>query len=217
MRELSEPRRALLELVKRAEVVTVDEAVAATGGSKNAVRAHLLKLEEDGLLERVSVDAGQRGRPPLAYRVAARAKDAFPTDDANILTGLLGFLEARGERDLVDGFFASMWKVREAEYEVALAKQRGAPEEVETRLTALSRVLERHHFMPRVEVDADAVRVSECNCPFPASVRATRAPCRLEAELLGRVVGAPPDRVRYARSVSTPCVFEWDRARRGAR
>lgn len=208
---LSKPRRALLDLIKRSGVTTIDEAVRAVSSSKNTVRSHLLKLEELGLVERVQVEGQHRGRPPLAYRVCERAQDAFPTDDGEVLTGLISHLCAHGHKDLVDGFFESMWQARQDEYARGLAGQLGDPERLSTRLRVLKEVLELHHFMPEVQWQGDRLSVKECNCPFPAAVRASRAPCRLEAQFLGHVVGRPPDHVRYSDATSSPCAFVWQR------
>jgi predicted ArsR family transcriptional regulator len=64
--------------------------------------------------------------------------------------------------------------------------------------------------MPKRQRDGARLRILECNCPFPSAVRATREPCRLEAEFLAEIVGARPSRVEIARSEAERCCFEWD-------
>lgn len=204
----SAPRRALLELVKRGGAVTLDQAVEALELSKTAVRGHLLRLEELGLIERIAVSADGPGRPPLAYRISDQGQSLFPTSDSAVLTALLGFLVESGAEALLETFFAGLWAVRREEYELELA--RGDGEALPDRLRALNAVLERSHFMPHISVGSGhGVTVRECHCPFPAAVRATRLPCRMEARFLADVVGAEAQSVRYAAPGEPTCVYQF--------
>ncbi len=204
----SAPRRTLLEFVKRRGAVTLDEAVAALGLSKTAVRGHLLRLEELGLLERIAASTDRPGRPPLAYRVSAQGERLFPSSDSAALTALLVFLAESGAGALLETFFAGLWAARRAEYQAELA--RGDGDALPDRLRALSAVLERGHFMPRVSHDGGCgVTVRECHCPLPAAVRATRLPCEMEARFLAGVIGAEPQSVRYASPEAPGCVYRF--------
>jgi len=213
MRRLAEPRQALLTHIKREGQVTVDQAVAHLGASKNTVRMHLLELERRGLLERVEAEAQGRGRPPLTFRLSPSAGARFPKSDGQVLTQLLTYLEARGAEDLVIGFFEQMWQERRADYEIELEARGQDAGALEARLDALIAVLEAHHFMPRSELEGGRLRIHECNCPFPAAVRATRVPCQLEARFLEEVIGYAPSRVHIATSEAERCRFEWDDVR----
>ena len=209
-------RRHLLDEIKLAGVATVDELVLQLGLSKTAVRAHLLPMEAEGLLERVTSDSGRPGRPPLAFRITAKANGLYPTLESELLSELLGFLNADGKSDLIELFFERLWQKRYDEFAAELASQSAA--EPVDKLAALQRVLERNHFMPKIEIirlprsrnrgeERTCVRVSECHCPLAAAVNATTLPCRMEARFLASVIGVKPSSVRTAPDHLGHCVF----------
>lgn len=204
----SAPRQALLELVKRSGTFTLDQAVAAMDLSKTAVRGHLLRLEELGLVERISVPTDGPGRPPLAYQVSAQGQQLFPTSDSAVLTALLEFMVQSGAEALLQTFFANLWMARLDEYRAELVGSKG--DALPERIRALSAVLERAHFMPRIShTTGCGVTIRECHCPFPAAVRATRLPCQMEARFLTEVIGAEPHSIRYATPENPGCVYQF--------
>lgn len=217
MSVLAPQRAQLLDAIKRGGTVSVDALVGQGDLSKTAVRAHLVTLEELGFIERAEVAGARVGRPPLAFRVTERARPLFPSIDAGLLTKLLRLLGERGHQDVINAFFEDIWAERRREYARELAARFGADPTLSERLEVLEAVLNRGHFMPRIEIcDADeagrrrCVVITECNCPFDAAVRATRVPCVLEQELLSKVVGGPPTAAKLATSVSSQCVFTFD-------
>jgi predicted ArsR family transcriptional regulator len=75
-RLLASTRGRILDLL-RAETRTVNELAAALQLSDNAVRAHLLSLERDGLVQQRGSRPGRR-RPHAAYGLRAEAEHIFP-------------------------------------------------------------------------------------------------------------------------------------------
>lgn len=216
----SEARYQILELLKRKGVMTVDQFAKEFELSRTAMRAHLLRLEEQHLIERAAPEADGPGRPPLAFRVTDRGGAVLPSDDTAVLTRLLAFLEREGSAELVRSFFSELWDERLNEYAQQLGGDDAEEFTLDRRLAALERVLELHNFMPLLEVtsspDGERVQVlvQECNCPLPAAVRATHIPCQLESAFLGEVLGTGPVRVVIASSARQPCRFEFELAAR---
>ena len=215
--QVSGSRRQLLDRIRRMGTRTVDQLVADVGLAKNTVRTHLLKMEQLGLIERISVGTRQPGRPPLAYRVGPAGIDTFPRSEGELLTALIAFLQENGAQDLLEAFFQRVWDARRGELEGALATIRGRG--LKARLRALHEVLDRNHFMPVIEISSSSssgrrgdrkLTIRECNCPDSSAVRATRLPCELEAQFLGHVVGTPPTSVRVRTTDAEPCIFEWE-------
>ncbi|WP_230467377.1 helix-turn-helix transcriptional regulator [Lujinxingia vulgaris] len=211
---LSDSRRVILGVLRRQRVCTIDALVEATELSKTAVRAHLVRLERDGAVERADVGHEGPGRPPAAFSLTEQGAELFPSSDAAMLSGLVRYLDGQGAGELVDGYFADVW----AERAVDVLKELGASDfrasTLAERLRALEAVLTRTDFMPRIERGEDqdgekVVRVCECNCPLPAAARASRAPCRLEVQFLSEVIGARPSSVRICTERREPCVFEF--------
>lgn len=223
---LTPPRRELVRLIKRRGAITIDEACDALEQSKTATRAHLLHLEERGIIKRGKPATEGRGRPPLTFRLTGAGQSLFPRDDAEVLTDLLRFLEEQGQRALLREFFEKLWAERREEFARELAAQPGDPGELSTRLAALDVVLRRSHFMPSFErVTArdsarelsagdeisprDALRLRECNCPFPAVVRATRIPCALEVAFIAEVFQQKPSEVRFMHQGHDACIYDF--------
>src|SRR5215472_196220 len=70
---------------------TVEELAEALNLTDNAVRAHLIALERDGLVQQ----RGQRrssSKPASTYDLAQAAEDLFPKAYAQVLDQLLGVL-----------------------------------------------------------------------------------------------------------------------------
>jgi len=223
MHWMSKQHQVILELIKRNGTLSIDDLVAELNLSKNATRSHLLNLEKLGLLERVESAKPQRGRPKLSYRISAKGQVLFPTSDREILTSLLQFLIDKGQTDLVEAFFREMWERRHLDYQQELLAQKGESTDLQTRLQALQAVLEKGHFMPEVQAETQStessedttdpktfqVTIKECNCPFPAAVRATRVPCRLEGDFLAQVIGTSPDSIQYSSKEQGYCLYQF--------
>src|SRR5947207_9703432 len=75
-RLLASTRGKILVLL-RAENRTVNELAAALNLTDNAVRAHLVKLERDGLVQQRGMRRGTR-KPHVTYALSAEAESIFP-------------------------------------------------------------------------------------------------------------------------------------------
>jgi predicted ArsR family transcriptional regulator len=212
---VSDIKLDILRALKRRGTMTVDELVEHFELSKTAIRAHLLRLEDDEMIERHQVPSNGPGRPPLAYRVTECGAEVFGSADSAVLTRLLDYLEREEAMHLVQGFFEELWSDRLAEYRHMLNAEENGSASLQDRLEVLEELLSTHDFMPVVDTrtgedGAARVTVRECNCPFPAAVRATRSPCRLEAKFLAEVLGAQIQRTSFASKRSETCLFEFE-------
>lgn len=210
----SDTKRDILAALKRHGTMTVDELVEHFELSKTAMRAHLLRLEDDDMIERHEIESHGPGRPPLAYRVSERGGEAFGSADSAVLTRLLEYLGREGAMDFVQGFFEELWSERLAEFQERLNAGDRGPSCMEVRLEVLEALLSHHEFMPVIETrpaegSAESITVRECNCPFPAAVRATRIPCQLETKFLAEALGAKNRRATFASKRNETCHFDF--------
>src|SRR5699024_5642758 len=148
---------------------------AALSLSKSTVRAHLLRLEENALIQRHFIPNEGPGRPALAFELSAEGHAHFPNDDGSVLTDLLNFLKQNSEESLIRQYFTSMWTQRERELET-IAGDALENLTLEQRKHATLELLQRHGFMPELipddeSEDGNHFVVRECHCPFPAAVR----------------------------------------------
>ena len=86
-RILESTRGRILDLLRTKEQ-TVNELAAALDLTDNAVRAHLLSLERDGLIHRAGTQPGFR-KPHVTYALTAESEQIFPKAYGPLLDLLL--------------------------------------------------------------------------------------------------------------------------------
>ncbi len=213
--DLGESRRAILVELRRADVMTVDALVEVIGLSKTATRAHLIRMERDGVVARAAVEAEGRGRPPLAFTLTDQGASMLPSTDEALLSRLLLFLDENGGGELVRTFFEELWSERRRGLLSTLGTDTLEGTSLDARLAAVEASLVADHFMPMIERKscsdgAEVVTVRECNCPFPAAARVSRIPCQLEIDFLSEVLGGKPKALSIASSRKGTCTFEFE-------
>jgi predicted ArsR family transcriptional regulator len=80
---------------------------------------------------------------------------------------------------------------------------------LEERLEVVEGFLAEQGFVPEVGVEESLMTIRECNCPFSEAVRATRLPCRLEAQFLEQALQRDLTRVGYMPDGHPACVYEF--------
>lgn len=201
----SDTRRELLQIIKRRGSLSVDEAMNALGMARTTVREHLLQLKGKGLLDR-TVERKGRGRPSHRYEMTRRAKVLFPSRDGELMGKLIEFLRDEGAQEFVEIFFESYWRERTAAVKQKL--EQVAPDDLMGQLEVLREILEEDGFMPSISHDGERLTIRECNCPFPESVKKTRAPCRLEKAFFEAIFENELDRVSYIPDGHAACTYE---------
>src|SRR4030095_9393459 len=86
--------RGRIVTLLRGSTRTVNELAAELGLTDNAVRAHLLSLERDGLIRQSGVQRGTR-KPHFAYELTGEAENLFPKAYDGILNQLIAVLKGR--------------------------------------------------------------------------------------------------------------------------
>jgi predicted ArsR family transcriptional regulator len=160
---LSQPTRARLfallsELRRPAGTVELAEHLEL---HPNGVRAHLERLEQQGLVERARVRQ-RRGRPPDAWTIAPQAQ---PGGKAPHAYQDLGRWLARALRNRRGGLRGVEETGREIGRELAPEGRKRDPDALETALSALG-------FQPTIKAgEGDRVTICLGNCPYRDAVR----------------------------------------------
>lgn len=201
---LSTSRMQIVELINRQGPADVTEIARSLDLAKTTVRQHLSHLEERHLVASQSISEGP-GRPRLRYQLTETGHKLFPSQDGPLFGTLIEFLLREGYPGVVDDFFRQMWKQRREELAREMEKREAV--ELPERLEVLEEFLERQGFSPSVEIDAAGVTIRECNCPFSEGVRATRLPCRLEAQFLSQALQREGQRVQYIPDGKPSCNY----------
>jgi len=204
---IKDTKEILLELIKRAGELTLNEAIEQTDLARTTLKEHLIHLERDGYVSRTYVRHG-RGRPRLAFRLTEQGKAEFPSQDDRLLLELLQFMKDKEQQAHLQEFFKRFWnkRLKEARHRM----NQLSDQSLENRLHTLKIMLEEEGFMPNVHVEADKLVIRECNCPFPQTVKETRLPCKLEAQFLASLLGAKLDRVSYIPDGNIACTYQLD-------
>ncbi len=204
---LSPSRMDLVQFVKRRGQVTVEDAMHGLGLAETTIRQHFDRLEEKGLLGHESVARGP-GRPTSVYHLTEAGRRLYPSQDGQLLGEMVEFLMREGYPGLIDQFYHETWSQRRERLNALIDEAQA--DTLEERVAVIAEFLEAEGFFPEVEHDGERVTIRECNCPFAEGVRATRLPCRLEAQLLEQVLGRELSRVGYMPDGQSACVYEFD-------
>ena len=181
---------------------TVNELTADLALTNNAVRAHLLSLERDGLVKQSGTQRGHR-KPHFAYQLTTDGDHLFPKAYDALINQLISVLKDR----------LSPKALREVLREVgrSLATQQCSNKKpsLEGRVQDTLKVLETLGGAACLEKADHKLVISSRSCPLGAAVAEHPEVCQLAEALVAEIVGAPAketcDRNGFPR-----CRFEID-------
>lgn len=193
--ELATARARVLTTVARREDIgyptTISDLAADLGGHPNTTRAHVGELVAQGLLERVPVSDGSRGRPAHEHRLTDRGRlvleavgVAEPVTTDELVTAMAEHLSTTPDAESHARAIGRLWatQLRRAAPGVAV------PADPADRVTALLRTA---GFSPRPEPSGD---VALRTCPVLASARAHPGiVCTMHEEMLRAALEDPGD------------------------
>ena len=190
--------RVVLEL--RAGPKTVNELAAKLGLTDNAIRANLLSLERDRLVEQSGSVKGFR-KPHFAYALTDEARHLFPKSYDSLLNVLLTELKTRlNPSALVDS-------LRSVGRRLGRREETTSDDAVMSRFDEAVNKLEALGGAPRVVVQDDRVVIKSESCPFAESVGEHPEVCQVAEAMIEELVGAPV-RETCDRTGSPKCCFE---------
>lgn len=182
-RFLESTRGRIVQLLRRSRQ-TVDEMAVELGLTANAVRAHLVSLERDGL---VRADGTRRpsgpGKPALLYEIAPKAEARFSSAYAPVLAATLRELAER----LTPAELRSVMAATGARLGAELPRSGG---DLEVRARHAAAILESLGGSLDVEAAGGGYRLRGHGCPLSEGVSANPALCVAVERLLGDVTGA---------------------------
>ena len=185
----------------RGDASTVNELAGALGLTDNAVRAHLLSLERDGLVLQSGTQRGSR-KPHFAYELTPDAERLFPKAYDVLLNRLISVLKGQLPPDAVAELLRAVGRSL-AETQVA-----GQPgDDLERRLASAVQVLEAIGGSARVVSEDDHLFIRSSSCPLAAAVAEHPEVCRLAEALVAEIVGVTVHE-RCDREQSPQCRFE---------
>jgi predicted ArsR family transcriptional regulator len=183
-RILNSTRGQILQLLRKGEQ-TVNDLAAALQLTDNAVRAHLLSLERDGLVHQSGTQPGVR-KPHATYALTADAEQIFPKAYGPLVDLILTvFSRKLSASELAAG-------MREVGRKVAnehLAEVKGKTRQ--QRINAALRILSDLGGAARFEKSEGKHLIRGHGCPLAAATGHHPEACLIAESLLSQVIGAP--------------------------
>jgi predicted ArsR family transcriptional regulator len=184
----------------RGSAKTVNELAAELALTDNAVRAHLLSLERDGLIKQQGVQRGTR-KPHFTYELTSEADSLFPKAYDALLNQLITALKGRLTPAALDQV------LREVGRSLAANANSDRKDDLETRVGNALTALEAIGGAARSEKEGDKLVIRSGSCPLATAVAQHPEVCRLTEALLSEIIGQTV-RERCDRTGPPRCAFE---------
>lgn len=180
---------------------TVTELAEKLGLTDNAVRAHLLSLERDGLVRQSGVQRGAR-KPHYAYELTAEAERLFPKAYDALLNQLITTLKGRLPASAIEDVLREVGRSLAGRH-----ASDGSSGDLEERLRNALEVLKAIGGTPSVEREDGKLIIRSGGCPLAAAVVEHPEVCELAEALVAEIVGLPV-RESCNRGETPKCRFE---------
>jgi predicted ArsR family transcriptional regulator len=194
-----ESSRGKIVLELRSGAKTVNELAAALGLTDNAIRASLLTLERDRLVEQSGSVKGFR-KPHYAYRLTSEARKLFPRSYDSLFNVLVTELKQRLSPASV------IAALRSAGQRIG-GQQDLAGRSLDERIDQTVAKLEELGGAPRVIRDGERVVIKSESCPFAESVSEHPEVCQVAEAMLEEMLAEPVTEV-CERNGTQKCCFE---------
>jgi DeoR family transcriptional regulator, suf operon transcriptional repressor len=199
-------RGRIVALLRRAEL-TVEEMAESLELTDNAVRAHLVTLERDGLVRQEGVRRGGPGKPAYTYRIAPGAEQIFSRAYVPILAELLRVLAERLPPAELEDAMRQVGRRLAAHQQIPTGPLRTR---VEVACALLSELGGSTEVVPDGDGDGaggDAFTIRGRGCPLTTAVHAHPGVCRAVETLIAEVTGAEVTE-QCERGERANCCFE---------
>jgi predicted ArsR family transcriptional regulator len=179
---------------------TVEDLATKLRLTDNAVRAHLVTLERDGLVRQSGLRRGAR-KPHFTYVLTDEADRLFPKAYDALLNQLIAVLKTRLSPAEIEDV------LREVGRGIAATMPNGHNGSLHGRVQKAVKVLEAIGGSAGVEQHDDRIVIRGNGCPLAAAVNVHPEVCRLAETLIGEIVKAPVVE-RCDRDARPQCRFE---------
>lgn len=189
---MHETRQHILELLQQHQQGTAQELADWLDVKLPSLRYHLLALEEECLIERVSLPlSGSTGRPPVVYALTPDGIKALPHCTPWLVKELLGQLQLRTSPAQLEEVFRDMGQHLAQEFGAEPLERLPFPE----RLDMASQVLSHRGYGASIQTLMDGehsqVLLQTRVCPYGELPLKHEGLCKLDQELVSELVGQP--------------------------
>jgi predicted ArsR family transcriptional regulator len=178
--------RGRIVLLLRRQRATVTELAERLELTDNAVRAHLLALERDGLVRQSGIRRGRR-KPHYAYELTPEAERLFPKAYDELLNELLSKLKGRISAEALGEALSEVGRSLAARWTREDSSSEGAS--IEERARRVLEMIELLGGVAELRAEADGWVIDSRICPFAAVVSQHPEVCRVVASLVAEAIG----------------------------
>ena len=185
----------------RGKNVTVSDLAKEVDLTNNAVRAHLLSLERDGLVRHSGFQAGHR-KPHFTYSLTPEADNLFPKSYDSLLNVLISVLKKKFSPVELNKTFQDVGHLLTEDQ-----KTNGKNESLENRAKRGLEALKTLGGTARIKKTNGSFVIKSENCPLSNVVAEHPEACRIAETFLADVTGADV-RENCEKTKSPRCRFE---------
>lgn len=195
-----ESTRGQIVALMRGSARTVNEIADALTLTDNAIRAHLLSLERDGLVEQKGVVKGFR-KPHHLYGLTTEARHLFPKPYASLFNRMLGVLKQTLPAKAVTK------TLQDVGHEIGNENSTNRPTKLDARLDEALKALESLGGSAEVVMENDKTLIKSESCPFSEAVSEHPEVCKVAESMIGEIVGTNVTET-CDRTTSPKCRFQ---------
>jgi len=178
---------------------TVNDLATALSLTDNAIRANLLTLERDQLVQLVGTVKGHR-KPHFAYSLTAEARHLFPKAYDSLLNGVISELKAKLRPGALIEVLRNVGKRLAGTYE-------NHQSSLDERVLQCISTLEELGGAARATSEDNKVLIRSESCPFADAVSEHPEVCQVAEAMVEEMVGVPI-REKCDRAGTPKCRFE---------
>jgi predicted ArsR family transcriptional regulator len=191
-------RGRIVTLLRRSNK-TVNELAAELDLTDNAVRAHLMSLERDGLVAQRGSVKGHR-KPHFIYGLSDKARDLFPRPYGTLFNRLLSVLKSTLRRPTLEA------RLRDVGMSIGNEVGSGTTNKREARLEQALSAIESLGGSATITNDGGQTVIQSQGCPFAEAVVEHPEVCKVTESMLEAILETKVEE-SCDRSASPKCRF----------
>lgn len=199
---LSEPRRRIIEVIKKNGDSSVSDLSSLLDISGEAVRQHLLNLEKDGWISRFTEKMNEIGRPQIRYRLTIAGEHLFAKNYDHLTIEVLDTLVNRLGKNALNHILSAMIEDRISEWEPKMAGL-----SIEEKLDVLKDFYLADDLFMEVTQKENAYFLIERNCPFHNVAMKRPVLCSVTVSVLTHLLGCTVKREQRLQNGDGCCAF----------
>jgi predicted ArsR family transcriptional regulator len=194
-------RTRILDLIEKEHSATAEEISRSLDLTASAVRYHLARMENEGLIEiDEHINRREAGRPAQAFRVSSSTR---PNHLAGLSTALLSMRLSQSDAEADELVWADLAK--------GIAGTVPGSTLLSLRLSHCIRELNRMNYQARWEAGPHGPRIFLSNCPYTAIWHKFPGLCQMDRHLLEDWMGREffqTSRIDFQGRKHKSCVFD---------